>query len=447
MDDHTENPNENPAVDFTLLKTKIDATPFPVKSGRVTRVFDLVVEATLPGARIGSRGVALTREGHRVPFEVAWAAGLDVKLLPLADMSGVGPGDRVVASGEKDHIWCGPGMIGRIIDATGMAVDGKGPLENVAPWDVARTAPNPLTRAPVDSQLITGVRAIDGCLALGEGQRVGLLAGPGLGKSTLLGMLARRSHADVSVICLVGERGREVREFPDNQLGAAGRAKAVAVLATADAPPQLRVRALNVATAIAEWFRAGKKRVLLLVDSLTRVVRAKRDVALALGEAPVRGGFPGAAFAALPSLLERAGCDAAGSITAFYAVLTEADDGDVVAEEVRSLVDGHIVLSAKLAGAGRWPAIDVVRSVSRVMEGVVSRDHMAAAARFRRILGAYEVNEDLVLMGAYREGTCPDTDLALACRNEIESFLRQSKEEHTALADTRDMLSGIGVIR
>jgi type III secretion protein N (ATPase) len=375
-----------------------------------------------------------------LPAEVALCDGPIVTLLPLAETTGIGPGDQVISQAEDGAIPCGNGLLGRIIDPLGVPVDGGAELGDWEPWPVERAAPDPLLRKPIDHQLTTGIRAIDGCMGLGFGQRIGLFAGPGLGKSMLVGMLARRARCDVSVVCLVGERGREVREFTENVLGAKGLSRSVVVLAKADDPPVVRARALQTATAVAEWFRAEGQNVLLLVDSLTRVVRARRDVALALGEMPARRGFPASSFSVLPALLERTGCDARGSITAIYTILTENENDDPVAEEARSLLDGHIVLSSKLAKIGHWPAIDVSRSVSRVMRSVVPREQARAGQQLRRLLGAYEVQEDLILMGAYRQGTSPDTDLAIARKMEIEAFLRQDDDTSATLEATQEAL-------
>ncbi|MCP4606816.1 MAG: FliI/YscN family ATPase [Proteobacteria bacterium] len=423
-------------VDFKTLQERVKGCSLPIRRGRVTAARELCIEAELPGARVGMR-VSVDRPGRRpIAAEVASCDGPFVRLLPLASVTGIGPGDGVQASADENTIPCGEGLLGRVVDPLGMPVD-KGPsLSDLKPWSLDRPAPDPLTRLPVDEQLVTGIRSIDGCLSLGLGQRIGLFAGPGLGKSTLLGNLALRAHCDTSVICLVGERGREVKQFLDHNLGPRGLARSVIVLAPADSPPLVRAHALNAATAISEWFRAQGKHVLLLVDSLTRVVRAKRDIALALDEAPARGGFPVSAFASLPSLLERTGRNTSGSITAIYAVLTEGERGDPVAEEARSLLDGHIVLSPKLARAGRWPAIDIVRSVSRVMDAVVSPKQLNAAQNLKRLLSAHQEHEDLILMGAYRRGTSPNTDLALERMKEIETFVRQTSNEHSTIQAT-----------
>jgi FliI/YscN family ATPase len=361
-------------------------------------------------------------------------------MLPLAASTDVGPGDEVVLAARTRTILCGPGLLGRIVDPLGIAVDGGPPIADGAPWPLERSAPDPLLRRPVDQQFITGLRCIDGCLAIGRGQRIGLFAGPGLGKSTLLGALARRSDCDVSVICLVGERGREVSEFIKRVLGDQGMSRSVVVLATADSPLLLRVQALETATAVAEWHRAQGRQVLLLVDSLTRAVRARRDVALALGESPARGGFPASAFSSLPLLLERAGCGDKGSITAIYAVLTEEGRDDPTAEEARSLLDGHIALSPDLARAGKWPAVDILRSVSRVMDAVAPKAQIQAAKKLCAMLSAYRENEDLIMMGAYRKGGSRETDMALERKAGIDDFLCQGLDEASPIEATRTAL-------
>ncbi|MFO8073004.1 MAG: FliI/YscN family ATPase [Polyangia bacterium] len=418
---------------------------WPVRRGRLSAVGEQVLEAEIPGARVGEQVLVERPGGRAVEAEVAVCRGSSASLLPFSESSGVGPGDEVRAVAVEPRLPCGAGLLGRAIDPFGRPRDGGPSLRDVSAWPLRRPAPDPLSRPPIDTQLVSGLRALDGCLPIGIGQRVGLFAGPGLGKSTLLGTLARRAHCDVAVVCLVGERGREVREFIDGSLGARGLARSAVVVAPADAPPLVRFRALESATAIAEWFRERGDDVLLVVDSLTRVVRARRDAALALGEPPARGGYPASAFAALPGLLERAGRDERGSITAVYAVLTEGGGegaDDPVAEEARSLLDGHVVLSRKLAEAGRWPAIDLLRSVSRVAPAVAPAVQLAHAAALRRMLAALSRNEDLILMGAYRRGSSPETDAALEKREAIERFLAQGSESCT-VEETRNALAAL----
>ncbi|HUT78279.1 MAG TPA: FliI/YscN family ATPase [Polyangia bacterium] len=436
----------NRDVELAELENAVDACAFPASLGQVTRVEGLKVEALLPGARVGQRVEVRPAGGPPIAAEVALCDGPRVGLVPLGPTDGLGPGDAVRIVLSVAAIPCGPGLLGRVVDPFGRPLDGKPRVENAVPWPLSRPAPDPLTRPPVERQLVTGLRVIDGCLALGYGQRLGLFAGPGLGKTTLLGAMARRADCDACVICLVGERGREVRDFLDRALGPEGLARSVVLLAGPDASAALRARALESATAVAEWLRDQGLSVLLLVDSLTRVARARRDVALALGESPARGGYPSSVFAALPGLVERAGTGARGSITAVYAVLTEgpADRGDdPLAEEARSLFDGHLVLSARLAQAGFWPAVDLLASVSRVADRVVPPGQSRHAATLRRLIAAHQGNEDLILMGAYRPGSSPDTDLFLARRREIEAFLAQELDRPIGLADTRAALAAL----
>lgn len=429
--------SHEPLVDLEQLERTAARCALPVVRGRITAAEELSLAALLPGARIGDR-VEVCRDGvEPLPAEVVACDGERARLMPLRSTAGFGPGDLVVTIPGARSLDCGPGVLGRVIDPAGRPLDGRGPLVDVEAWPVDRPAPDPLSRLPVDRQLVTGLRAIDGCVALGLGQRVGLFAGPGVGKTTLLGVLARRASCDVAVICLVGERGREVRDLLDHTLGAEGLTRSCVVLAPADAPPLVRAQALEAATAVAEWFRDRGDHVLLLVDSLTRVVRARRDVALSLGEPPARGGYPASAFAALPAVLERAGRAQQGSITGVYAVLTEGRGEDPVAEEARSLLDGHVVLDAGLARAGRWPAVDVLGSVSRVMDAVVGGEQQAQAASLRRLLGAYRENEDLILMGAYRRGASRDTDLALDRKQAIDAFLAQDADRPSSPERTR----------
>jgi type III secretion protein N (ATPase) len=419
----------------------VDGTTPARVAGKVVELTGLVLRATAPGARMGELVVIDRAQGGPLSAEVVGFRGEEVVLLPLGSTDGVGPDSVVRPSGRPFSIRCGPALLGRVVDALGEPLDGLGPLDEsrgLSPWPVERAAPEALERHRVTQPLPTGLRAIDALLTLGEGQRVGLFAGPGLGKSTLLGRLARYCDAGVIVIGLVGERGREVRDFLETQLDAQSRARAVCVCATSDAPPLLRLKSALAATAVAEWFRERGQRVLLLVDSLTRVARAQREVGLAAGEPPARQGYPPSVFALLPKLLERSGNSAAGSITAVYSILTSGDDADdPIADEVRAILDGHIVLSRELAARNHWPAIDVVRSLSRVMDELVDDEHRAAAARAREVLATYERQRDLVLLGAYRAGSDPATDDALARVAAVEAYLRQSRDQRVTMEEAR----------
>ncbi len=412
-------------------------------AGRVTELIGLVIRATAPGARVGELVIIERTRGGQLLAEVVGFQGDEVVLLPLGNADGVGPDSLVRPTGRPFAIRCGPSLLGRVIDGLGEPIDHKGPLaaDGLGWWPVERPAPEPLSRRRVTTPLPIGVRAIDAMLTIGEGQRIGLFAPSGAGKSTLLGQIARFADAEIIVIGLVGERGREVRDFLETQLDEESRRRAVCVCATSDAPPLLRLKSALGATAIAEYFRERGQRVLLLVDSLTRVARAQREVGLAAGEPPARQGYPPSVFALLPRLLERTGQSDLGSITAIYTVLTNADDlDDPIAEEVRAILDGHVLLSRELAARGHWPAIDVVRSLSRVMDELIEPAHRAAAARARGVLATYERQRDLVMLGAYRRGVDLATDEALDRVGEVEAFLRQPREERARHEDSRARL-------
>ncbi len=421
----------------------VDGVTAPRVAGRVTELIGLVLRATAPGARAGELVIVERARGGPLRAEVVGFHGDQVILLPLGSAAGVGPDSVVRPTGRPFSIRCGPSLLGRVVDGLGDPIDGNGPLDEaqLSWWPVERGAPDPLQRRRVTKPLGLGVRAIDTVATVGEGQRIGLFAGPGLGKSTLLGQIARNSDADVIVIGLVGERGREVRDFLETQLDDESRRRAVCVCATSDAPPLLRLKSALVATAVAEYFREQGRRVLLLVDSLTRVARAQREAGLAAGEPPARQGYPPSVFAMLPRLLERSGQSDKGSITAVYAVLTSGDDADdPIAEEVRAILDGHIVLSAERAARNQWPAIDPVRTLSRVMDELVDEEQRRAAARLREVLSTWERQRDLVLLGAYRKGADKATDEALARVPAVEAFLRQRRDERAAFADSRRAL-------
>jgi type III secretion protein N (ATPase) len=420
---------------------RLDGLSTIKQRGRVTELVGLVLRATLPGVRVGDQVRVLRAGREPLDAEVVGFAQDRVLLMPLGDADGVGPDSLVESTGGRLSLRCGDALLGRILDGLGRPLDGGPPPEGeLIEWPVDRPAPNPLERPRIRRPLGLGVRVIDGLLTVGEGQRVGLFAGSGVGKSMLLGQIARNTEAEVSVIGLVGERGREVREFVEESLGP-GLAHAVVVCATSDAPPLVRLRSAQVATAVAEFFRDRGRRVLLLMDSVTRFARALREVALAAGEPPARRGFPPSVFAQLPRLLERTGTAPRGSITAIYTVLVEGGDMDEpVADEVRGILDGHIVLSRDLAQRGHWPAVDVLQSVSRTMPAVTDEAHRAAAAHLRRILATYERRRDLILLGAYQRGSDRETDEALQKIEPVLAFLQQRADEHPPLEETRRRL-------
>ena len=448
----TETENEPALVELGEALRALDQVNPRRLAGQVTEVTGLVVRATIPGVRVGELVFldmeALPGQGNRprLQAEVVGFRGDEVVLMPLGEVAGIGPDAVVSPTGRPLTVQVGQGVLGRVLDGLGQPMDGQGPIAGpTEEWAVQRPAPDPLRRRRVTKPLALGVRAIDGFLTVGEGQRVGLFAGSGVGKSTLLGQIARNTEADVNVICLVGERGREVTEFLQDALGPAGRARSVVICATSDAPSLVRLKSTFVATAVAEWFRDQGKRVLLMMDSLTRFARAQREVGLAAGEPPARQGFPPSVFAMLPRLLERTGNSHVGSITAIYAVLVSGSDmEEPIADEVRGILDGHIVLSRALCDRNHWPAIDVLPSLSRVMGQVVDQGHREAAARVRELMAAYEQKRDLIALGAYRRGSDQLTDEAIAAMDEITAFLRQGAHEVSSFEDTRRRLLALG---
>ena len=411
--------------------------------GRVTRIVGLVVEVA--GLEMGLGELARINnvsDDRSVLAEVVGFHERRCLMMPLGDMDGIAPGAAVVPMGRSFGVDVGPGLLGRVLNGLGHPIDGKGKIEVVERAPLQAEPPNPLTREHIAAPLVTGVRAIDGTLTIGRGQRVGIFAGSGVGKSTLLGMIARQAQADVNVIALLGERGREVREFIEHALGPEGLAKSVVIVATGDQAALVRARGALVATAIAEWFRDQGKQVMLMVDSVTRVAMAWREIGLAVGEPPTTKGYPPSVFAALPRLLERAGNGATGGITGIYTVLVDGDDfNEPVADAARSILDGHIVLTRRLAGAGHFPAIDVLESKSRVRDLIIDDAQRTAANLLLRLESAWREKEDLILVGAYQKGSDPFVDAAIALREAILGFLRQPPTEATALSDTRARLA------
>jgi type III secretion protein N (ATPase) len=422
-------------VDLPALKAALAVAPTVRAVGRVQSVTGLSLRFTLPGARVGDV-VRVARRGEPLACEVVGFDGGVAIAMPLGALSGVGPDDAVESTGGPWRVRAGEGLLGRVVDGLGRPCDGGPPIQGplVA---VDADPPGALARRPIERPFVTGVRVLDGLMTLGEGQRVGLFAGSGVGKSTLLGSIARGADADVVVVALVGERGREVTEFLERSLGPEGRAKSVVVVATSDAASLERIRAAQVATAHAEFFRERGARVLLLVDSVTRFARALREVGLATGEPPARRGYPPSVFAALPRFLERAGQSARGSITAIYTVLVEGGDMDEpVADEVRGILDGHVVLDRPLASRGRYPAVDVTVSLSRLMDSIVEPAHRDAARKLRSLVATYEAKRDLVILGAYAKGSDKELDEALAKMPAVEAFLRQDHDARAPLEST-----------
>ncbi len=426
-----------------LRKALAQAAPYEV-TGRVTQVVGLVIESNGPNARIGDLCYVLTDGAEEVACEVVGFRGDRTLLMPLGELSGVRAGCKVRGTGHCLRVPAGYGMLGRTLDGLGNPMDGLGPLDFEARYPILAQPPNALERAMIERPLPTGVRAIDGMLTLGEGQRMGIFAGSGVGKSTLLGMIARNCVADVNVIALVGERGREVREFIQNDLGEEGMKRSIIVCATSEQPALVRIKAALTATAISEYFRDRGARVLLMMDSVTRFAMAQREVGLAVGEPPSTKGYTPSVFALLPKLMERAGNGPKGSITALYTVLVEGDDtNEPIADAARSILDGHLVLNRKLTSKGHYPPIDVMQSLSRTMPMVVPSDQVRQSNEIRELIAAYHDVEDLVSIGAYKEGSRPLTDRAIRLQDRIHGLLRQAKDEGDAFDTTIQKMSEV----
>ena len=396
--------------------------------GKLTRMIGLTLEAIGCRAAIGGQCDVVSSSGNRIEAEVVGFAGESLYLMPTGNITGLEQDARVVPTGHVCEAIVGDELLGRVIDGAGNPLDGKGPIHSTRRRSLIGQTFNPLTRTPIREPLDVGVRAINALLSVGRGQRLGLFAGSGVGKSVLLGMMTRYTNADITVVGLIGERGREVQEFVNNSLGEEGMARAVVVAVPADNPPLRRMHGAMLATSIAEHFRDEGKQVLLLMDSLTRFSQAQREIALAIHEPPATKGYPPSVFAKLPQLVERAGNGdkGGGSITAFYTVLAEGDDqNDPIADAARAILDGHIVLSRKLAESGHYPAIDIEASISRSMNDITTEEHQAAARNFKQIYSLYQQNKDLISVGAYERGSDERIDAAIDAMPALEAFLRQ----------------------
>ena len=431
---------------FAPLTERLAELPRLATYGRITRLVGLVAEASGMHVGLGELcRITSLAEDRSVLAEVVGFHERGVQIMPLGDMSGLHPGSMVQPLGRTFGVDVGPALLGRVLNGLGHPIDGLGKVQFDCRVPLAAEPPNPLDRQMISEVLETGVRAIDGTLTIGRGQRVGIFAGSGVGKSTLLGMIARQAKADVNVIALLGERGREVRDFIEHSLGPEGLARSVVIVATGDQAALVRARGALVATAIAEYFRDQGKEVLLMVDSVTRVAMAWREIGLAVGEPPTTKGYPPSVFAALPRLLERAGNGATGGITGIYTVLVDGDDfNEPVADAARSILDGHIVLTRKLAAQGHYPSIDILESKSRVRDQVIDTPQRSAANALLRLEAAYREKEDLLMVGAYQKGSDPQVDAAVVLRDRVLGFLQQQPEESSTMGATRNMLLGLG---
>ena len=415
--------------------------------GRLTRMVGLTLEAVGLEVPVGGRCLIKMSNRREIEAEVVGFSGDRLYLMPVGDIGGLTPNARVIPLQHSYDVPVGEALLGRVIDASGRPLDGKGPIQAQKRVPLTGRAVNPLARAPIREPLDVGVRAINALLSVGRGQRMGLFAGSGVGKSVLLGMMTRYTEADIVVVGLIGERGREVNEFVQNILGPEGLARAVVVAVPADHPPLMRLHGAMLATSVAEYFRDQGLKVLLLMDSLTRFAQAQREIALAIGEPPATRGYTPSVFAKIPQLVERAGNGdqgQGGSITAFYTVLTEGDDhNDPIADAARAILDGHIVLSRDIADSGRYPAIDIEGSVSRVMTDIVDEAHLIAARRFKQVYSTYEQHRDLISVGAYQRGSDPRVDEAIDYHPRLEQFLTQNMREAVSMDDSTQQLESL----
>ncbi|NOY57900.1 MAG: flagellar protein export ATPase FliI [Calditrichaeota bacterium] len=413
--------------------------------GVVTNVSGLLVESRGPNVSVGDVCWITSRGDHqKKAAQVVGIRGHKILLMPFEDTTGIGTGCEIESARQPMYIGVGENLLGRVIDGFNRPIDEKGPVQDLSPVFIYRDPPPALSRPRITQPLTSGIRAIDSLVTCGEGQRIGIFAGSGVGKSVLLGMIARNSSADVNVIALIGERGREVREFIERDLGEEGLKKSVVVVVTSDQAAVLRIRGALIATTIAEYFRDQGKNVVLMMDSVTRVAMAQREIGLAIGEPPTTKGYTPSVYAFLPKLLERSGMSAKGTITGFYTVLVEGDDmNDPVADTVRSILDGHLVLSRKLASKNHYPAIDVLNSVSRVMVDIVDDEHNALSAKAREVLSTFEEAEDLINIGAYVRGNNPTIDYALRYIENVRLHLRQGIFEKSDFMSSKQSLKNI----
>ena len=426
-------------IDLNKYQYKLQLKDYIEYIGKVSKVVGLTIESDGPQASIGDLCNIQVLKGEPIKAEVVGFKDDKVLLMPLGEMTGISPGSIVSANGEILSVAVGPELVGRVLDGLGRPMDGKGPINTKTNYPTMNTPPNPMTRKRISEPLPLGVKAIDGLLTVGKGQRVGIFAGSGVGKSTLMGMIARNTKADINVIALIGERGREVREFIEKDLSEEGLARSVVIVATSDQPALVRLKGALVATAIAEYFRDSGKDVLLLMDSLTRYAMAQREVGLSIGEPPVSRGYTPSVFSVFPKLLERAGTDEKGSITGLYTVLVDGDDlTEPVTDTARGILDGHIVLSRALANKNHYPAIDVLASVSRVMGDIIDKEQKKCASDIKKTMAIYKESEDMINIGAYLKGSSEKIDYAIRYNDAITDFLQQETGQKVSFDEVRD---------
>jgi type III secretion protein N (ATPase) len=430
---------------YDKLISQLEDLELTTVHGRITEIVGMLIRAVVPQVKMGEICL-IKREGEPLMAEVVGFTKDEVLLSPLGDMSGIGPSSEVIPMRMSMQIKVGPQLLGRILNGLGNPIDEetKGPLVLEESYPVINPPPDPLKRQVIKEPLSVGVRCIDGVLTVGKGQRMGIFSAAGVGKSTLLGMIARYAKADVNVISLIGERGREVREFIENDLGTEGLERSVIIVSTSDQAAQMRLNAAYVGTAIAEYFRDQGKSVILMMDSITRFARALREIGLAAGEPPARAGYTPSVFATLPRLLERSGNSDVGSITAFYTILVAGDDiNEPVSDEVRSILDGHIILSSELAAQYHFPAIDVLRSISRVLTSIIDPEHVQLIGKIREVLMNYKKNELLIRIGEYKPGSDKNADFAIKYIDKVNRFLKQHVEEKSSFEETLQQLHAL----
>ncbi len=431
-----------PKLDFSRYMRMAERCKTIKTHGRVSQVIGLTIESEGPAVQVGELCYVYDKEGgNPIRTEVVGFKSNKVMLMPFGELGGISPGCEVRATGKPLSVKVGPKLLGRVLDGLGNPIDGKGPIEYEAEYPIMNEPPNPLTRPRITKALSLGVRVIDSMLTFGRGQRVGIFAGSGVGKSTTLSMIARNTEASVAVLALIGERGRELRDFIERDLGESGMARSVVVVATSDQPALVRLKGAYTGTAVAEYFRDQGQDVMLMMDSVTRFAMAQREIGLAIGEPPATKGYTPSCFAVMPKLMERAGTSPKGSITAIYTVLVEGDDmNEPVADTVRGILDGHIVLNRKIAHKNRYPAVDVLQSVSRLFTEINPKDVQKAAGKLRNVLATYQENEDLINIGAYQKGSNPKVDYAIEKIDDVQKFLGQGIYEEAPFELTRQRL-------